>query len=103
MECAERSLIDAPWLRFGDPDALMRALDEIGARQGLGDLLAQGSRRAAGLVGGGPAAFAPQVKGLELPGYEPRTMQAMPVGLAGYSRATDPNRSAPHTAALSRG
>ena len=30
MECAERGLIDAPWLRFGDPAALLRALDEIG-------------------------------------------------------------------------
>src|SRR5262245_46151501 len=33
MECAERGLIDAPWLRFGDADALLRALDEIGARE----------------------------------------------------------------------
>ena len=47
MECAERGLIDAPWLRFGDGAALLRALDEIGAREGLGELLAQGSRRAA--------------------------------------------------------
>ena len=34
MECAERGLIDAPWLRFGDGGALIRALDEIGARDG---------------------------------------------------------------------
>ena len=34
MECAERGLIDAPWLRFGDADAVLRALDEIGAREG---------------------------------------------------------------------
>ena len=48
MECAERGLIDAPWLRFGDGAALLRALDEIGARRGrLGPLLAEGSRRAA--------------------------------------------------------
>src|SRR5499426_1273443 len=40
MECAERGLIDAPWLRFGDAGALLRALDEIGAREGLGALLA---------------------------------------------------------------
>ena len=46
MECAERGLIDAPWLRFGDAAALTRALTEIGAREGLGDLLAEGSRRA---------------------------------------------------------
>ena len=101
MECAERGLIDAPWLRFGDADALMRALEEIGARRGLGELLAEGSRRAAAVVGGGSAAFAPQVKGLELPGYEPRTMQAMALGLAVNSRGADHNRSGAYEADLS--
>ena len=101
MECAERGLIDAPWLRFGDAAGLMRALEEIGARQGLGDLLAEGSRRAAERVGGGSSAFAPQVKGLELPGYEPRTMQAMALGLAVNSRGADHNRSGAYEADLS--
>ena len=101
MECAERGLIDAPWLRFGDADAVLRALDEIGARQGLGDLLAEGTRRAAERVGGGSAAFALQVKGLELPGYEPRTMQAMALGLAVNSRGADHNRSGAYEADLS--
>ncbi len=45
MECAERGLIDAPWLRFGDADALLRAIDEIGAREGLGALLGRGLPR----------------------------------------------------------
>src|SRR6202034_3302415 len=58
MECAERGLIDAPWLRFGDADALLRALDETGEMSTpLGRLLAQGSRAAARAVGGGSAAF----------------------------------------------
>src|SRR5262249_47628467 len=43
MECAERGLIGAPWLRFGNADALLRAVAQIGAREGLGDLLAEGS------------------------------------------------------------
>jgi len=101
MECAERGLIDAPWLRFGDADAVVRALDEIGARQGLGELLAEGTRRAAQRVGGGSAAFALHVKGLELPGYEPRTMQAMALGLAVNSRGADHNRSGAYEADLS--
>ena len=55
MECVERGLIDAPWLRFGDADALLRAIDEIGAREGLGALLAEGSRaRRRAIVGQGP-------------------------------------------------
>jgi aldehyde:ferredoxin oxidoreductase len=101
MECAERGLIDAPWLRFGDAEALIRALDEIGARQGLGELLAEGTRRAAERVGGGSAAFAMHVKGLELPGYEPRTLQGMALGLAVNSRGADHNRSGAYEADLS--
>jgi aldehyde:ferredoxin oxidoreductase len=101
MECAERGLIDAPWLRFGDADALLRALDEIGAREGLGALLAEGSRAAAATIGRGSAAFAPHVKGMELPGYEPRTLQAMALGLAVNARGADHNRSGAYEADLS--
>src|SRR3954465_6931663 len=101
MEGAERGLIDAPWLRFGDAGALLRAIDEIGAREGLGALLAEGSRRAAEVVGQGSAAFAPHVKGLELPGYEPRTLQAMALGLAVNARGADHNRSGAYEADLS--
>ncbi len=101
MECAERGLIDAPWLRFGSADALLRALDEIGERRGLGELLAEGSRRAAQRVGGGSAAFAPHVKGLEMPGYEPRTLHAMALGLAVNARGADHNRSGAYEADLS--
>lgn len=101
MECAERGLIDAPWLRFGDPAALLRAVEEIGAREGLGDLLAEGSRRAAEQVGEGSDAWAPQVKGLELPGYEPRSLHAMALGLAVNARGADHNRSGAYEADLS--
>ena len=101
MECVDRGLLDAPWLRFGDGAALLRALDEIGRREGLGALLAEGSRRAAASVGGGSADFALQVKGLELPGYEPRTLQAMALGLAVNARGADHNRSGAYEADLS--
>ncbi len=93
MESAEAGLIDAPWLRFGDPDALLRAIEEIGAREGLGGLLAEGSRLASRQVGQGSEAFAAHVKGLELPGYEPRTLQAMALGLSVNARGADHNRS----------
>lgn len=101
MECAEKGLIDAPWLRFGDATALLRAIDEIGAREGLGDLLAEGSRFASQLIGGGSEAFAAHVKGLEMPGYEPRTLQAMALGLAVNARGADHNRSGAYEADLS--
>jgi aldehyde:ferredoxin oxidoreductase len=102
MECAQRGLIDAPWLRFGDPAALLRVLDEIGTRgTPLGSLLGEGSRRASRVVGAGSASFAPHVKGLEMPGYEPRTLHAMALGLAVNARGADHNRSGAYEADLS--
>jgi len=101
MECAERGLLNAPWLRFGRAEALARALDEMVARRGLGELLAEGSRRAAEVLGGEAAAFAPHVKGLELPGYEPRALQTMALGLAVNARGADHNRSGAYEADFS--
>ena len=52
-------------------------------------------------MGHGSIAFAPQVKGMELPGYEPRTLQAMALGLAVNARGADHNRSGAYEADLS--
>ena len=93
MECAERGLIDEPWLRFGDGAALTRAIELIPGREGLGALLAKGSRQMALAIGQGSIAFAPQVKGLEIPGYEPRALQTMALGFAVGTRGADHNRS----------
>ena len=102
MECAQLGLLDAPWLRFGDPDALLRALTEIGERRTpLGVLLGDGSKAASQAVGPESQAFALQVKGLEMPGYEPRTLHAMALGLAVNARGADHNRSGAYEADLS--
>jgi len=101
MECVERGWLDAPWLRFGDSRALLRALDEIGSRQGLGDRLAEGSRRLAVSIGPHALEIAPQVKGLEIPGYEPRALQTMALGLAVSTRGADHNRSGAYEADFS--
>jgi len=93
MECVERGLLDAPWLVFGSAEALLDAIELIGRREGVGELLAQGSRRAALTIGHGSLAFAPQVKGLEIPGYEPRALQTMALGFAVGARGADHNRS----------
>jgi aldehyde:ferredoxin oxidoreductase len=93
MECVERGLLDQPWLTFGSGDAVLRAIDLIGRREGVGQLLAEGSRRAAQVIGQGSIAFAPQVKGLEIPGYEPRALQTMALGFAVGARGADHNRS----------
>jgi aldehyde:ferredoxin oxidoreductase len=88
----------ADWLRFGDAGALHRAIELIGAREGLGDVLAEGSRRASARLG--HAELAMHVKGLELPGYEPRTLHAMALGLAVNARGADHNRSGAYEADL---
>ncbi len=92
MECAERGYLEsAP--RFGDAEGLLSLLSDIAHRRGLGELLAQGSRRAALQIGRGSIDFAPQVKGLEIPGYEPRALQSMALGFAVGTRGADHNKS----------
>ncbi len=94
MECTERGLIDEPWLRFGNGEAVLQAIELIGEQgSDFGVLLGHGTRRAAEEIGGGSAEFAPHVKGLEIPGYEPRALQTMAVGFAVGSRGADHNRS----------
>src|SRR5262249_14933021 len=63
--------------------------------------LAEGSRRAAEQIGGGSLEFAPQVKGLEIPGYEPRALQTMALGFAVQARGADHNRSGAYEADFS--
>jgi aldehyde:ferredoxin oxidoreductase len=101
MECAERGLLHEPGLRFGNSDILLSLLGRIARREGLGDLLAEGTRRAAAAVGGDAPDFAPHVKGLELPGYEPRALQTMALGFAVGSRGADHNRSGAYEADFS--
>jgi aldehyde:ferredoxin oxidoreductase len=93
MECVQRGWLDEPWLEFGKPDALLQAIELIGRRAGIGDLLAEGSRRAADAIGHDSIRIAPQVKGLEIPGYEPRALQTMALGFAVGARGADHNRS----------
>jgi aldehyde:ferredoxin oxidoreductase len=93
MECVERGYLDEPWLRFGDGAALLRGLDLIAAGEEIGRLLAQGSRRMAMEIGRDALDFAPQVKGLEIPGYDPRGLQTMALGFAVGTRGADHNRS----------
>ncbi len=97
MECAERGVelgvptADLP--RFGDGASLLATIEAIGTRSGLGDLLAEGSRRASAIVGQGSESWAMHVKGLELPGYDPRKLQTLALGLAVGTRGACHNRS----------
>jgi len=100
MECGQKGLVEGG-PRFDEPKALLGWLDAIGHRVGFGDHLAEGSRRLAESLGGDAIDFAPQVKGLELPGYEPRALQTMALGFAVGTRGADHNRSGAYEADFS--
>ncbi|HJX10910.1 MAG TPA: aldehyde ferredoxin oxidoreductase family protein [Candidatus Binatia bacterium] len=102
MECSEKGLLpEASDLRFGEPNALLAAIPMIAKREGLGALLAEGSKRAAVEIGGGSLYWAMHVKGLELPGYEPRSLKTMALGLAVSPRGACHNRSGAYEADFS--
>jgi aldehyde:ferredoxin oxidoreductase len=61
-------------LTFGSGEALLETIDRIARREGVGELLSEGVKRASDRIDGS-GAFAIHVKGLELPGYDPRGMK----------------------------
>ena len=94
MECFEKGILiaadhDGKILSFGDADAVIDTLGLIARREGLGDLLAEGSRLAARRLGGGSEDFAMHVKGLELPAYDCRATKITGLGFATANRGGD--------------
>ncbi len=87
MECFENELLSVEdtggvELRFGNGEALVKMVEMIGRREGIGNLLADGSLRAAQTIGHGAEEFAMQAKGQEYPMHEPRLKRGMAIGYA---------------------
>jgi aldehyde:ferredoxin oxidoreductase len=87
MECRERDIIDqeraaGASLRFGSGEDVLRCVDDIAYRRGLGDLLAEGVRRAAEAIGGDAPKLAMHAKGLEMVPFEPRSQTNLALGYA---------------------
>lgn len=104
MECSERGLLPAAQkvgLRFGHAEGFLAAIPAIARREGIGALLAEGSKRAALEIGNESTYWAMHVKGLELPGYEPRSLKTMALGLAVSPRGACHNRSGAYEADFS--
>src|SRR5882724_4603238 len=104
MECGEKGLLPEAekfGLCFGRPEGILAAIPAIATRTGLGALLAEGSKRAALELGGDSSDWAMHVKGLELPGYEPRGLKTMALGLAVRPRGACHNRSGAYEADFS--
>ncbi len=82
MECYEKGILtvedtDGVKLQFSDGGAVVEMLERIAYRQGIGDLLAEGSQRAAAKVARGSEAFLTTVKGMEMAMHDPRHMPPM--------------------------
>ncbi|HKL13051.1 MAG TPA: aldehyde ferredoxin oxidoreductase family protein, partial [Halanaerobiales bacterium] len=77
MECYEKGLLtkeetDGLELKFGNSKVVLSLIKKIAKRKGIGDLLAEGSLRAAKELGGQAKRYVYQVKGQELPMHDPR-------------------------------
>ncbi|MEM4968242.1 MAG: aldehyde ferredoxin oxidoreductase family protein [Nitrososphaerota archaeon] len=87
MELFERGLLTLEdtgglELKFGNAEALVSLIEKIANREGIGDILAEGTRIASQKIGKNSERYAVHVKGLELPAYEPRASPAMGLSYA---------------------
>ncbi len=85
MECFENGILTAEdtndiELRFGNDEAMLKIIELIARREGIGNLLAEGVSRAAQKIGKGASKFAMQVKGLEPGMHEPRLKRGLGLG-----------------------
>ena len=70
-------------LSFGNHEALIEMVKKIGSRDGwLGDVLAEGTQRAAEKIGKGAEQYACHIRGLELPGYDIRGLKTAALGFS---------------------
>ncbi len=77
MECYDREILrtaetDGIDLTWGNADAIVKLVRKIGERDGIGNVLAEGVKRAYERIGKGSEQFAMHIKGLEVPLHKPR-------------------------------
>ena len=94
MECYENGIITNKDtggidLRFGNGEAMVKAIELLVRRQGIGDILAEGSRLAAKKFGPAAEKFAMNVKGVEIPMHDPRAKAVLGVGYATNPHGAD--------------
>jgi aldehyde:ferredoxin oxidoreductase len=87
MECFERGILtledtNGLSLNFGNAEGMIELIHRIANRQNIGNILAEGTKRASELIGKDASLYAMHVKGLELAGYEPRGAKGMGLGYA---------------------
>jgi len=104
MECFEHGILTprdtgGVDLRFGNAEAMLQMVELIARRQGIGDLLAEGTKRAAEKLGRGAEAFAIHVKGVEIPMHDPRVKPGLGVIYAVEAQGADHSAGLHDTAA----
>jgi aldehyde:ferredoxin oxidoreductase len=105
MDCHEKGLIDHIQLEgidahFGNQDAVIQLIERIGMRDGIGDILADGVKAAAAKFGKETEQLAQHIKGLEVTGYDLRSLKTTALGAAVSFRGADHNRSGAFVADL---
>lgn len=91
MECFKKGILTKDMtggteINFGDTDVIVELVEKIAKRDGVGDLLAEGTKVMAERLGGGSSVFAMNVKGLELPAYDPRAAKICGLGFVTANR-----------------
>ena len=87
MECFERGWLtaednDGLEVKWGDPKSLIELVKKTGTREGFGDILAEGTLRAAQKIKNNAEDIVVQVRGLDFAGYDPRAFWATAVNYA---------------------
>jgi aldehyde:ferredoxin oxidoreductase len=75
--------------RWGDMELVLKLLPMIARREGFGDLLAEGVRRMAQVIGRGSEQYAMHVKGMEIAGQDGRAQRSMGLAHVTSSRGAD--------------
>jgi aldehyde:ferredoxin oxidoreductase len=101
MEAFEKGIIttaetDGLELTWGSGEALVEMVHRIGKREGLGELLGEGVKRAAEELGHNAVEFAVHVKGLEPSAHDPRRFWSQALSYATNARGACHNRSWGH-------
>ncbi len=94
MECYENGLLTKEDTRgidlsFGNAEAMVKMVELIANREGIGDLLAEGVKRAAERIGKGAEKYAVHVKGEEVPMHDPRLKRGLSLGYSVFPTGAD--------------
>ncbi|MGQ9538888.1 MAG: aldehyde ferredoxin oxidoreductase family protein [Candidatus Bathycorpusculaceae bacterium] len=97
MDCYENGILtkedmDGVEARFGNHEALVKLIEKMGKREGIGDVLAEGVKFAAEKIGKGSDKLAQHIKGVEVTGYDLRCLKTAALGFAVSFRGADHNR-----------